>query len=102
MNSVIAFVWCLHWIWPDTQAARPPPGHEQGGIPLLHQERFPSAAGLRSPAQHHRRRGFSAAQREGIVSNIPAASLRKEDTEWEVTRFKSVTSKHKVSSRKGR
>lgn len=42
------------------------------------------------PAHCHRSRGFSAAQREGIISDIPAAWLRKEDAEWEVICFKSI------------
>lgn len=42
------------------------------------------------PAQCHRSRGFSAAQREGIIADIPSAWLRKEDAEWEVICFQSL------------
>lgn len=50
-------------------------------------------------------KGVSAAQREGMVSNVPVCLLTtpsKEDTEGGIAAFKNLTSKHTLLAQRGR
>jgi len=81
----------LHWTWAKSRAAKPSGRSWSSAAraePCCWQEGVEAEGCL--PAQCHRSRGFSAAQREGIIADIPSAWLRKEDAEWEVICFKSI------------